>query len=307
MINIKVFEGKNKNVKKYVFTKKDAVYEAVVYKYGSYMERTVICCSVQSGCPVGCVFCGTGKRFVRNLTTEEIKKQISDVLTREDIIDKTEHIQKFQIMFMSMGEPMLNWFNVKQTIIDLHAQFPNAQLLLSTVGIHNDDVFKDIVNLATEIDKIGLQFSLHNTIDEERSRIIPYKNKYTIREIRERGLYFFSQTGRKPYLNYCVTAENCTEKHVNRFLDLFTPQAFCITLSTICNTDKSDSVDKTDWNGLYHMQNELLNTGFNIRIFDPAGKDDIGGGCGQLWYVQDWLKRYKKPLSNSIPHSQSGN
>ncbi len=95
MTNIKIFKGKNENVKKYVFTKEDAVYEAVVYKYGSYLERTVTCCSVQSSCPVGCVFCGTGKRFVRNLKTDEITNQITEVLTHEEIVGKRDLFRHF--------------------------------------------------------------------------------------------------------------------------------------------------------------------------------------------------------------------
>ena len=54
-------DSSDKNVFKYVFETADSIYEAVLYRYGSFQERTVICCSVQSGCPVGCIFCGTGK------------------------------------------------------------------------------------------------------------------------------------------------------------------------------------------------------------------------------------------------------
>lgn len=292
MLDIQCFEGANPNVKKYVFTKKDAVYEAVVYKYGSYEERTVICCSVQSGCPVGCVFCGTGKRFVRNLNHKEILTQINEVLARENLIGKTNDIKKFQIMFMSMGEPMLNWENLEMAIFDLNMFYPNAQLLISTMGIKNDKTFKNVVELAKVIDKIGLQFSLHNSLDEERSQIIPYKNKYSVRDIRDRGIWFYKKTGRKPYINYCVTKDNSTEKHINRMLDLFTADIFCLTFSTICNADKTATEDQTDYTGLHLMQSTFLDNGYNVRVFDPAGKDDIGGGCGQLWYVQEWLKNY---------------
>ena len=38
------------------------------------------------------------------------------------------------------------------------------------------------------------------------------------------------------------------------------------------------------------FQDKFLEQGYNVRMFDPAGQDDIGGGCGQLWYVQKWLK-----------------
>jgi 23S rRNA (adenine2503-C2)-methyltransferase len=63
-----------------------------------------------SGCPVGCTFCGTGKKFICNLTAEEIVQQIVEVLTDKGIEhDINSRCEKFQIMFMSMGEPMLNW------------------------------------------------------------------------------------------------------------------------------------------------------------------------------------------------------
>ena len=126
-MEVKVFEGKNPNVKKYVFLKEDSVYEAVVYKYPEYKERTVICCSVMSGCPVGCVFCGTGKRFVRNLDYQEIEEQIQYILEKEGIESYISDIKKFQIMFMSMGEPMLNWQQVKTALIHLCVLYPNAQ------------------------------------------------------------------------------------------------------------------------------------------------------------------------------------
>jgi 23S rRNA (adenine2503-C2)-methyltransferase len=73
---IKKIDSSNLDVSKYVFEKPDAVAEAVLYKYPTYKERTVICCSTQSGCPVGCRFCGAGDNFVRSLTGKEIHQQV---------------------------------------------------------------------------------------------------------------------------------------------------------------------------------------------------------------------------------------
>lgn len=288
-MEVKVFIGENPNVKKYVFTNSDSVYESVVYKYPTYEERTVICCSVQSGCPVGCVFCGTGKRFVRNLTKQEIIEQITQVFTREDI--NTNSVNKLQIMFMSMGEPMLNWEQVKLAIKELNVMYPNAQLLLSTMGVKDYETFADIIITAKEIDKIGLQFSLHNSLDKERNDLIPFKNKFTVREIRNVARMFREETNRRAYINYCVSKTNTTEEHINRMLDLFSPKDVCFTFSVICNKDQNGQ-DETDYTGLNKIQNAFLQEGYNVRVFDPAGKDDIGGGCGQLWYVQEWLKKH---------------
>jgi 23S rRNA (adenine2503-C2)-methyltransferase len=45
---------------------------------------------------------------------------------------------------------------------------------------------------------------------------------------------------------------------------------------------------------------KMLNAGYSTRMFDPAGQDDIGGGCGQLWYVQDWMKNHPQLARPSI-------
>ena len=67
-VNMKTkrFDSSEGNVWKYVFDFENAVAEAVLYKYEDFYKRTVLCVSVQSGCPVGCKFCGTGKKFIRN-------------------------------------------------------------------------------------------------------------------------------------------------------------------------------------------------------------------------------------------------
>ena len=87
---IEQIQSSDKNVAKFVFTKGNAVAEAVLYKYPTYEERTVICCSTQSGCPVGCRFCGAGDYFVRSLTAEEIISQPEYLLKHKDCVTPEE-------------------------------------------------------------------------------------------------------------------------------------------------------------------------------------------------------------------------
>lgn len=203
-MNYKVFEGNQGNVWKYVFTKEDMVAEAVLYKYEDFYKRTVICCSVMSGCPVGCKFCGTGSKFVRNLKAREIVEQINIVLSDKNLIsDINEKCEKLQFMFMSMGEPMLNWEEVEKAIVELNKKFSNAQLLLSTIGCDNDEIFSKIIDLSKRIDKIGLQFSIHKSNDEERNVLIPFRKKMNLQKIRDAGIIWWKETGRHPFLNYC--------------------------------------------------------------------------------------------------------
>ena len=285
------------NVSKFIFNKEDMVAEAVLYKYESYKKKTVICCSVQSGCKVGCTFCGTGKRFIRSLTSEEIVEQIKIVINNKVLneIKNTNEIEKFQIMFMSMGEPFDNYYQVKEAIIELNKLFPNAQLLISTVGLIKYEELNDFMKLSIKINKIGLQFSIHQANEEKRNKLIPYKNKLTLRKIRDYGIEWSENTGRPVYLNYCIDGNNVSENEINRLKDLFSKKHFYFTFSVICSLDKNNKLKGTynDMNVINQVSQSFLEEGYNTRIFNPAGQDTIGGGCGQLWFVQDWMRNYK--------------
>lgn len=122
----KVIVSSDSNVQKYVFTKKDAIFEAVLYKYPDYCTRTVICCSTMSGCPVGCRFCGAGDYFVRSATGTEIVEQV-DRCIADTKIDPAD-IERLQIMFMSMGEPLLNPKGMQEALRILYQKYPKARL-----------------------------------------------------------------------------------------------------------------------------------------------------------------------------------
>lgn len=292
MMDIKEYKSSNENVTKIVFTLDDAVYESVLYKYGSYEERTVLCVSIQSGCAVGCKFCGTGNKLIRNLSWEEI---VNQVFTSMNIV-KTDsrNIKKLQIMFMSMGEPFHNYENLKLAIKRLNELYPNAQLLVSTIAPNKKYEMYDFIELCLAIDKIGLQFSIHKSNDTDRNYLIPYKNKLNLAEIRDYGLHWFIETGRKPYINYCVDGNNCSDSDYLNLRNLFPPNVFNVTLSVVCSAD--ETMKDSGFRNLEIIQefeSKFLKDGYNTRIFDPAGQDDIGGGCGQLWYVQEWINKSK--------------
>lgn len=290
----KIFESKDTNVKKFVFewNKPKAIAESVLYRYEEYKKRTVICCSVQSGCPVGCTFCGTGKFFIRDLKAFEIVEQVDTVLSTIDC--DTNDIEKFQIMFMSMGEPFLNYDNLELAIRFLHNKYPNAQLLVSTSApvtmIKNYDRF---CLLAKEISKVGLQFSVHESTDENRAKLIPSKTS-TLNAINTYGKIFAKITNRQPFFNYCVHNGNCSQEDVDRLSEIFNKDIWQVTLSVICEKDETvhNSIQR-QLELIKSFNEKMINKGFSTRVFNPAGQDDIGGGCGQLWYFQEWLKNNK--------------
>lgn len=290
-MEIKQFKSSDTNVSKFVFewNLPKGIAEAVLYRYNTYKERTVICCSVQSGCTVGCTFCGTGRFFIRNLTKNEIIAQVKHCLSTIDC--DTKEIEKFQIMFMSMGEPFLNYNELKLAIIGLHNLYPNADLLVSTsapsvIYYH----FGDFIELSKRISKVGLQFSVHESLDENRKKLIP-TSTCTLRQISAIGELWASFVGRKPFYNYCVHDGNCSYYDACRLVDLFNPSVWKTTISVICEKDESvaNSIDR-QLDIIRDFSTLMTSQGASIRVFNPAGQDDIGGGCGQLWYFQKWIK-----------------
>jgi 23S rRNA (adenine2503-C2)-methyltransferase len=294
--NIKEIESSDTNVKKIVFTKADAVAESVLYKYPTYGERAVICCSTQSGCPVGCRFCGAGDYFVRSLTTSEIISQPIELLSSIDT-DPTQ-IKNLQIMFMSMGEPMLNLKNLIPALETLHEMYPKAKLLISTSGPDVD--YEPFFQIAEKIPTIGLQFSVHESTDEARNLLIPFAKKLPLEQLAIKGTVFAMRTGRQAFFNYCVHEKNNTVEDANRLFDLFDPKFWQATISVICERNEHVAAANKRQEELAANFTSLLGErGFSTRMFNPAGQDDIGGGCGQLWYVQDWMKQHPEKARKS--------
>lgn len=284
------------DVMKFVFTEETAVAEAVLYKYPTYEERTVICCSTQSGCPIGCRFCGAGDYFVRSLTAEEIVYQVDYCLESQEI--DAAKIKNFQIMVMSMGEPLLNFKNLEEAFEILYSKYPQAKLLISTVGPRIDYI--PVIAMAKRIPTVGLQFSIHESNNHERDLLIPFDKKLTLEEIAAIGKMFISETGRLPFINYCAQEHNSSPVNADQLLNIFDPTIFEATISVVCERDESIAEANIRQKELADKFELLLvNRGFSTRVFNPAGQDDIGGGCGQLWFVQDWMKEHPEKAKQS--------
>lgn len=301
-MQVKRVDSTDENVSKYVFDFGNAVAESVLYKYPTYEERTVICCSTQSGCPVGCRFCGAGDSFVRNLTADEIVTQVQ-YLFKDRNID-TSKVKKCQIMFMSMGEPLLNFKNLAEAIRRLHVLYPSFALLISTSAPSIN--YNQVNELSKEVPVVGLQFSLHESTDEARNKLIPFKKKLTIEEIAIAGEDWFKATGRQPFFNYCANVHNTSQDDADRIYNQFNPAVWQATISVVCERDESVAAANIRQRKLATDFMEKLNTfGYSTRCFDPAGQDDIGGGCGQLWFVQEWMRNNpilaKPSIGRTIP------
>ena len=298
---VEEIKGTNEDVIKYVFEtegKSPAVFEAVLYKYPTYEERTVMCISTQSGCPMGCSFCGTGKFFNRNATDVEIIEQVQ-YMARENGIDLPD-VKNLQIMVMSMGEPLLNMNAIDTAFEFFNLRYPNGKLLVSTSAPSTKKGWDDMMKLSVNVPTVGLQFSVHESTDESRNLLIPMKAKLNLEQISLQGLEFFKRTGRKPFFNYCAHDKNTTDEDVMRLRMLFDPRVWECTISVICESDVSmaDAVQH-QLDMVNDFSGRMVSVGFNTRVFNPAGQDDIGGGCGQLWQVQKWAAEHPGLMKQS--------
>lgn len=288
-MQVKRIQSSDENVSKYVFDFGDAVAEAVLYKYPTYEERTVICCSTQSGCPVGCRFCGAGDAFVRSLTGDEIVAQVRHLFADRGI--DPDAVQRCQIMFMSMGEPLLNFGGLSDAIRQLHALYPRFALLISTSAPAVD--YDRVRALSVEVPAVGLQFSVHESTDDARDKLIPFRAKLTLDQIADEGEKWHAATGRQPFFNYCAHEANTSQQDADNIHARFDPRVWQATISVVCERDESVAAANQRQRQLAtDFMGKLAGFGYSTRCFDPAGQDDIGGGCGQLWYVQDWMRKH---------------
>ena len=137
-------------------------------------KRRTLCISSQVGCALGCVFCATGRMgFRRNLSVAEIACQVREVMLLDAALKPTN------VVFMGMGEPLLNWDGVDRALTILnHAAalgIGARHIMVSTVGI-----LPNLAKLAQRPEQFRLALSLHAPTPELRHELMPIEKKYTL-------------------------------------------------------------------------------------------------------------------------------
>jgi len=176
--------------------------------------------------------------------------------------------------------------------------------LVSTIGPEVN--YAPFIGVCEEIDNVGLQFSVHESTDEKRNQLIPFKAKRDLKRIAELGGSWSQHTGRKPFFNYCAGPDNSTYQDADRLRDIFNPEVWECTISVICERNEGLPAKNAEQQRLAaDFSGKMLERGYNVRVFDPAGQDDIGGGCGQLWFVQQWMRdnpdKARPSCGNGLP------
>jgi 23S rRNA (adenine2503-C2)-methyltransferase len=198
-INVQVFLSKDKRTVKGLITLNDGLkIETVLMRYQN--GRNTVCVSSQVGCALGCSFCATGKMgFKRNLSSLEMVEQVlffERYLHKED-----EHVAN--VVFMGMGEPMLNYDNVMDAIRIMHDKdglnIGSRRFSISTIGI-----VEGIYKLIEEDIEVNLAISLHAPNDNLRSRLMKINQKYPIKKILSTVDQYILATNRKVMFEYLM-------------------------------------------------------------------------------------------------------
>ena len=171
--------------------------EAVLMRYTS---RNSVCVSTQIGCPIGCVFCATGySGYIRDLTTGEITAQVLHFARR--LREQNAHVTN--VVFMGMGEPMLNFDATWRAILNLNDREGLAlgarRFTVSTAGI-----VPGIERLARESLAVGLAISLHAANDALRDRLVPVNRRYPLDRLIQAARLYIERTGRRVTFEYAL-------------------------------------------------------------------------------------------------------
>lgn len=246
------------------------VYECV---HLPYSERTSCCISSQVGCPMGCTFCATGLGgFDRNLDAGEIVGQVLLLQT----IAKT---RISHVVFMGMGEPLLNLPNVTKTLNLLHEEvgLSYRHLTISTVGL-----VPQILELAKLKLPIHLALSLHSPLDEIRGRLMPVNKKWPVQEVMAAMKEYHRSTGRKITIEYLLINEvNDSLEEANVLAQLIKGTPSVVNLIPFNWVDTGQGFSRPTRERVNSFRGALEARGVNVTERVERGHD-IAAACGQL-------------------------
>ncbi|MGQ9805234.1 MAG: 23S rRNA (adenine(2503)-C(2))-methyltransferase RlmN [Chlorobiales bacterium] len=242
-------------------------------------KRLTICVSSQVGCAMACRFCATGYMgFTRNLTVGEIVGQV-EVAAKWAQTHWNQRITN--LVFMGMGEPMLNYERVMESAYILTAhrypfQIGERHITLSTVGI-----VSGIYRLAESESKINLAVSLHSAIEEKRRNFMPVAHQFSIQELSEALALYYARKKREIFIEYLllngINDGQEDAKALVKFARSIPSKINLIDYNPIANIDYQRTSDarKEKFREILHK------AGLFASVRRSRGKD-IDAACGQL-------------------------
>ena len=241
--------------------------EAVLMRYRD--GRRSLCLSSQSGCPLTCTFCATGRmKFGRNLTESEI-------------VDQALHFRRIEpvtnAVFMGMGEPLMNLDSVLGTC----ERLPDVGIATSNTGISTVGWLPGIERMAREGPPVRLALSLHAPEDALRSELMPVNDRYPLAEVLEACRAWHGARRRQVFVEYLMLGGvNDRYEQAVALADLLQPRkTFKVNLIPYNPTDAAFEGSSREAVGAF--KEVLEGRGIRTTIRLTRGRD-IAAACGQL-------------------------
>ena len=241
-------------------------------------KRTTACVSSQVGCSLDCRFCATSRlKRMRNLNPDEIFDQVVAI----DKQSKLYHNRKLSnIVFMGMGEPLMNYNNVIKSIDKITSPeglgMSSKRITVSTSGVP-----KIIKKMADDEVKFNLAVSLHSAIDSVRTSIMPFNETFPLKDLGDSLVYWFEKTQRVVTYEYIVwDGINDKKEDIKALIN------FCKLIPCKVNLIEYNPID----DGEFQQANSRVIDNYisNLEMHDivvnvrrSRGKD-IDAACGQL-------------------------
>lgn len=241
-------------------------------------DRMTACISSQVGCGLQCAFCATGSLgFTRNLSVGEITDQffIMDAAAKED-----GGLGISNIVYMGMGEPLMNYKNVMASI-DRLTEEKGAGLAPSRITLSTSGIVRNIKQLADEGFPCNLAVSLHAPKDMLRSQIMPINKTNPLAKLSDALAYYHEKTGDRITIEYVLLqGVNDSQQHARELAE-FTKR-FPVKINVIeYNPHDKAPYKKSDRQTLDAFVSFLKGLNLIVNVRFSKGKD-IAAACGQL-------------------------
>lgn len=241
-------------------------------------SRTTACVSSQVGCSLDCQFCATARlKRMRNLNADEIYDQVVAIDQESRLYNG---IPLSNIVYMGMGEPLMNYKNVLASIEKITSPeglgMSPKRITVSTSGVP-----KMIKKLADDEVKFNLAVSLHSAIDEVRTQIMPFNASFPLKDLKESLIYWYQKTKRRVTYEYLIWKDiNDKPKDIAALVD------FCKAIPCKVNIIEYNPIDdgafqQADTQVTSAYQRALEQAGITVTVRRSRGKD-IDAACGQL-------------------------
>jgi 23S rRNA (adenine2503-C2)-methyltransferase len=240
--------------------------------------RTTACVSSQVGCSLDCKFCATARlKRMRNLNPDEIYDQVV-AIAKESQLYFNRPLSN--IVFMGMGEPLMNYNNVIRAI-DKITSPEGLGMSPKRITVSTSGVPKMIKKMADDAVKFNLAVSLHSAIDEVRTSIMPFNETFPLQDLRDALEYWYANTKRKISYEYVVwKGINDSQKDIDAFVK------FCKYVPCKVNIIEYNPIDDGQFQqatneALEKYIQTLERNKIVVNVRRSRGKD-IDAACGQL-------------------------